>query len=315
MPTEPKSKHIPRATIQRLATYVQVLENFARDGVEVISSNPLAEACGVNGSQVRKDLAYFGEFGIRGVGYHITSLIAAITSSLGVDREWRMALVGVAPELPGAKVFAARLKDFNILPCTGHSDADCNCALKAFGWGFRHVTHLYSCMSSVHRTNGYRHGGIVEAAFLNDFMTVELIADGAHLPPELLKLVYKIKGPEKIALITDSMRGAGMPEGKSVLGCITDGLPVIVEDGVAKLPDRTAFAGSVATCDRLVKTMVQLAEIPLSKAVQMASQTPADILSLAGKGQIKEGFDADIVIFDKDIHIMKTIVGGKVVYG
>ena len=95
MPTEPKSKHIPRATIQRLATYVQVLENFARDGVEVISSNPLAEACGVNGSQVRKDLAYFGEFGIRGVGYHITSLIAAITSSLGVDREWRMALVGV----------------------------------------------------------------------------------------------------------------------------------------------------------------------------------------------------------------------------
>ena len=82
MPTEPKSKHIPRATIQRLATYVQVLENFARDGVEVISSNPLAEACGVNGSQVRKDLAYFGEFGIRGVGYHITSLIAAITSIL-----------------------------------------------------------------------------------------------------------------------------------------------------------------------------------------------------------------------------------------
>ena len=91
MVTQPKSKHIPRATIQRLATYVQVLENFARDDVEVISSNPLAEACGVNGSQVRKDLAYFGEFGIRGVGYHVTSLIAAITSALGVDREWRMA--------------------------------------------------------------------------------------------------------------------------------------------------------------------------------------------------------------------------------
>ncbi|WP_297671841.1 redox-sensing transcriptional repressor Rex [uncultured Desulfovibrio sp.] len=91
----PKSKHIPRATIQRLATYVQVLENFVRDNVEVISSNPLAEACGVNGSQVRKDLAYFGEFGIRGVGYHVKSLIAAITSSLGVDREWRMALIGV----------------------------------------------------------------------------------------------------------------------------------------------------------------------------------------------------------------------------
>lgn len=95
MPTQPKSKHIPRATIQRLAIYVQVLESFARDNVEVISSNPLAEACGVNGSQVRKDLAYFGEFGIRGVGYHIKSLIASITSALGVDREWRMALIGV----------------------------------------------------------------------------------------------------------------------------------------------------------------------------------------------------------------------------
>jgi redox-sensing transcriptional repressor len=90
-----KKRHIPRATIQRLAIYVQVLENFARDNVEVISSNPLALACGVNASQVRKDLAYFGEFGIRGVGYPVLSLIKAITSSLGVDREWRMALIGV----------------------------------------------------------------------------------------------------------------------------------------------------------------------------------------------------------------------------
>jgi redox-sensing transcriptional repressor len=90
-----REKHIPRATIQRLATYVQVLETFARDNVEVISSNPLAGACGVNASQVRKDLAYFGEFGIRGVGYPVVPLIKAITASLGVDREWRMALIGV----------------------------------------------------------------------------------------------------------------------------------------------------------------------------------------------------------------------------
>lgn len=89
-----KSKHIPRATIQRLAVYVQVLEALARDGVEVVSSNPLAEACGVNGSQVRKDLAYFGEFGVRGVGYNVKDLIRSITHSLGVDREWRMALIG-----------------------------------------------------------------------------------------------------------------------------------------------------------------------------------------------------------------------------
>lgn len=95
MDTQPKSTHIPRATIRRLATYVQVLENLSRDGAEIISSNPLADACGVNGSQIRKDLAYFGEFGIRGVGYNVTSLTAAITSALDVDREWKMALIGV----------------------------------------------------------------------------------------------------------------------------------------------------------------------------------------------------------------------------
>lgn len=90
-----KSNHIPRATIQRLAIYVQVLESLARDGVEVISSNPLAAACGVNGSQIRKDLAYFGEFGVRGVGYNVKALIASISHSLGVDREWKMCLIGV----------------------------------------------------------------------------------------------------------------------------------------------------------------------------------------------------------------------------
>ena len=90
-----KSDHIPRATIQRLATYVQVLEAFARENITVISSNPLAEACGVNGSQVRKDLAYFGEFGVRGVGYNVLALIRAITQALGVDREWKMVMIGV----------------------------------------------------------------------------------------------------------------------------------------------------------------------------------------------------------------------------
>lgn len=89
-----KSKHIPRATIQRLAIYIQALETFAREGINVISSNPLAAACGVNGSQVRKDLAYFGEFGVRGVGYNVSELITCIKRSLGVNREWKMALVG-----------------------------------------------------------------------------------------------------------------------------------------------------------------------------------------------------------------------------
>ncbi len=219
-----------------------------------------------------------------------------------------------APELEGAEDFVKALREREILACIGHTDASCQQTLQAITSGFCHITHLYSCMRGVHRVRGYRQGGVVEAAFLNDEVTVEIIADGAHLPAELLQLVYKIKGPEKIALITDSMRGAGMPEGPSVLGCISDGLPVIIEDGVAKMLDRTAFAGSVATCDTLVKNMVHLAGVPLPQAVQMASQTPAAILKLSLKGQIKEGFDADIAVLDQDLAVRKTFIGGEVVY-
>lgn len=116
MPSEPKSKYIPRPTINRLATYVQALESFVRDGVEVISSDLLARASGVNASQVRKDLAYFGEFGVRGVGYNVQGLMHAITSSLGVDREWRVALIGagnLGRALLNHREF--RQKGFNIM--------------------------------------------------------------------------------------------------------------------------------------------------------------------------------------------------------
>ena len=90
-----KTPKIPRATIQRLAVYLEALNTLSHDGIKVVSSEALARFCNINAPQIRKDLAYFGEFGIRGVGYHVKSLIAAITSSLGVDREWRMALIGV----------------------------------------------------------------------------------------------------------------------------------------------------------------------------------------------------------------------------
>lgn len=95
MPSTTKSEHIPRATIERLAVYLQVLENLQRDGTEVISSGPLAKACDVNASQIRKDLTYFGEFGVRGVGYNVQELIKSISKSLGIDREWNCVLIGV----------------------------------------------------------------------------------------------------------------------------------------------------------------------------------------------------------------------------
>jgi N-acetylglucosamine-6-phosphate deacetylase len=170
-------------------------------------------------------------------------------------------------------------------------------------------------MSTVTRKNAFRYAGVVETAFLIDEKDVGIIADGIHLPAPLLKLVYKIKGPGKIALITDAMRGAGMPEGESILGNKKTGLKVIIEDGVAKLPDRSSFAGSVATTDRLVRNMINLAGVPVPDAVRMMTSTPAAIMKVDDKkGSLLAGKDADIVIFDDQINIDTTIVRGKIIY-
>ncbi len=196
-----------------------------------------------------------------------------------------------------------------------HTDAIYEEVLEAFENGYTLATHLYSAMSGVTRRNAFRYAGVIESAFLLDEMDVEIIADGIHLPAPLLKLVYKIKGADRTALITDAMRAAGMPPGESVLGHLQHGLKVIVEDGVAKLPDRTSFAGSVATADRLVRTMVTLADVPLIDAVRMITLTPARILEISDKkGSLAAGKDADVVIFDSTIRVEMTMVKGRIVY-
>lgn len=222
----------------------------------------------------------------------------------------------LAPELPGSLEFGKALSDRNILASIAHSDAIYEEVLEAYQAGFSHVTHLYSAMSTVTRRNAFRYAGIVEAAYLIDDMTVEIIADGVHLPKSLLQFVYKFKGPDKTALCTDSMRGAGMPDGESILGSLDKGQKVIIEDGVAKLLDRTAFAGSVATTDRLVRTMVNIAEVPLVEAIRMMTLTPARIMRIdQQKGSIEKGKDADFVIFDDNINVSHTILEGNVIFG
>jgi N-acetylglucosamine-6-phosphate deacetylase len=220
-----------------------------------------------------------------------------------------------APELKGALEFGRYLKSLGVIAAIAHTDAIYEEVLEAFESGYTLATHFYSAMSGVSRRNAFRYAGAVEAGYLIDEMDVEIIADGIHLPPPLLKLVYKIKGASRTALITDAMRATGMPPGKSILGNINDGLEVIVEDGVAKLMDRSAFAGSVATADRLVRTMVKDADVPLLEVIQMITSTPARILGVGDrKGSILEGKDADIVIFDTDININITIIKGEVIY-
>jgi N-acetylglucosamine-6-phosphate deacetylase len=220
-----------------------------------------------------------------------------------------------APELPGAIEFGKYVTSKGVLAAIAHTDAVYDEVIKAFENGYTLATHFYSAMSGVTRRNAYRFAGVVETAYLLDEMDVEIIADGVHLPAPLLKLIYKIKGTEHTALITDAIRAAGMPEGDSILGHKEHGLRVLVEDGVAKLPDRTAFAGSVSTADRLVRTMIQMAEIPLIETIRMISEIPARIMNIQDKkGSLEIGKDADIVIFNDNIDIQLTMVNGRIVY-
>lgn len=221
-----------------------------------------------------------------------------------------------APELPGAIEFAHYVKSKGILVALAHTNATYDETLIGFENGYSLATHFYSCMRGVTRMNALRYAGVIECAYLIDEMDVEVIADGIHCPPPLLKLIYKIKGTDHTALITDSMRAAGLPEGgESILGSRHNGLKVIVEDGVAKLPDRTSFAGSIATTDRLVRTMFKMADIPLLDAVRMATATPARILGIDDrKGSLIKGKDADVLILDKDIQIQTTIINGEIIY-
>lgn len=232
-----------------------------------------------------------------------------------LERTGHIARWSFAPERPGSPAFAAELARRGIVPSIGHTNAtfsDCDASFKA---GCRLMTHFYSCMSTITRRNAYRYAGVIEYGYWQDGMDVEIIADGIHVPSDLLKLVVKIKGTEHIALVTDSMRAAGMPEGPSILGGLDGGQEVIVEDGVAKLLDCSAFAGSVATADRLVRTMIRDGGVSLPEAVRMMTANPARIMGLGGgKGAIREGYDADIVVFDKDINIDRTIIKGKEIY-
>ncbi len=220
-----------------------------------------------------------------------------------------------APELEGAQEFGSYLTANNILPAIAHTDAVYEEVVKAFENGYTLATHFYSAMSGVTRKNAYRYAGVIESVYLMDAIDVEIIADGVHLPAPLLQLVYKIKGPDRIALITDAMRAAAVNTNESILGSKKNGMKVLVEDGVAKLPDRSSFAGSIATTDRLVRTMTQIAGVPLVEAVRMMTLTPARIMKKEKqKGSIAVGKDADIVIFDEDINIQSVIVGGEILY-
>lgn len=202
-----------------------------------------------------------------------------------------------SPELPGALDFARYLKKKGILVALSHTEAEYDGIKSAYEAGFTHAAHFYNAMPGFHKRLEYKYEGTVESVYLTDDMTIELIADGIHLPATILRLAYKLKGVERTCLVTDALSSAAN-EGKPV-----NDPRIIIEDGVCKLADRSSLAGSIATSDTLVRTMVK-AGIPLGDVLRMAAETPARIMGVDDrKGSLQKDKDADIVILDKDLNV------------
>ena len=206
-----------------------------------------------------------------------------------------------APEKDKDNAFLNDVTAKGILAATAHSSAEYDDVLRAFEGGNHLITHLYSCTSTITRHQGFRHLGIIESAYLLDDMYVEAIADGCHLPLDLLRLIIKLKGTDRVCLITDALRPGGIgEEGKEYRDCP---VPFVIEDGVAKLLDRSAFAGSIATSDILLKTAVK-SGCTIADAVKMMTETPAAVMGLNTKGKIAAGYDAQFTVFDENLDIV-----------
>jgi N-acetylglucosamine-6-phosphate deacetylase len=217
----------------------------------------------------------------------------------------------LAPELPGAIVLIDELRERNIDPSGGHSDAWEEDARAAFEHGMRSVTHVFNCMSMSRRRGRDRVAGLLEFALSEPEIICELIADGHHVSPAMMKMLYRAKGPRGICLVTDATAGAGLPEGSKFSLYHNK---CIVEGGVCLLADRSALAGSASRMIDLVRTMVTNVNVPLNEAVAMATDTPAYMIGLTTKGQFKIGGDADLVVISPELEVVQTFVAGEEIF-
>ena len=214
-----------------------------------------------------------------------------------------------APDLPGSVRFIKTCNMHGVLTALTCTRATYKDVVEAHKAGMTHAAHFYNAMPVVYKEHEFKVPGTVESVYAMQDMTVEVIADGLHVPPVMLKVLHKIKGVEHTALITDSLAYAASE------GDVSAEPRVIMEDGVCKLADRSALAGSIATMDTLIRTCIQKANIPMEDTFRMASETPAKIMGVFDrKGSIEEGKDADIIVFDKDINLTYVMqMGNEVV--
>ena len=213
-----------------------------------------------------------------------------------------------APELEGSHEFIKCCCKHGVLPSIGHTRAKYEEVAAANELGMTHATHFYNAMPVVYKNREFKETGTVESIFALENMTVEMIADGIHVPPVMLRMIYQIKGVERTALITDALACAASKDDTAF------DPRVVLEDGVCKLADRSALAGSIATMDRLVRTCVQQAGIPMEDACRMISETPAKIMGVYDrKGSLEKGKDADIIFFDKAQELTFVMQMGRIV--
>lgn len=217
-------------------------------------------------------------------------------------------IMTVAPELPGALALISRLRMENILVSGGHSEASDVEARAGFEYGMRQVTHTFNAMSSARRRGIYREAGLLEFALSEPEIACELIADGHHVSPTLMKMLYRAKGPGGIFLVTDATAGAGLPPGKEFF---LSGRSCVVGEGVCLLADRSALAGSASRMIDLVRVMVKEVGVPLHEAVAMASANPARALGFSAKGKLQMGADADFVVLSPELDVRQTFVAGE----
>lgn len=213
-----------------------------------------------------------------------------------------------SPEQPGAMAFAKYLREKGILVGVTHTEAEFDLIREAYNTGFTHAAHFYNAMPGFHKRREYKYEGTVESVYLMDGMTVEVIADGRHLPPTILRLVYKLKGVECTCLVTDALAYAANG------GKQPDDNRVVIDDGVCKLADHSALVGSIATSDQLIRVMVEKAKLPLEDVIRMASETPARLMGVYDRvGSLQKGKDADVLIMDRMLNVRQVWCKGRIV--
>lgn len=216
-----------------------------------------------------------------------------------------------APELPNMDVFIRVMREFGIMASVAHTNATASQAMAAFNSGFSHVTHLYSGTSTGRKIDRISQSGVNEATLLRDDISIELIADGRHIPKEHMLVAYRFKGPDNLALITDAMRAAGTNVRRSILGAKDGGVPVVISEDVAQLPDYSFYAGSIGTMDRALRVAHVQYGIPLVETSRMLSLTPARLMRCDDrKGSLEIGKDADVVVMDEEFSVRQVFVGG-----